>query len=213
MDRLTAQLLALFHCPGHFRARTLLMIIVVLGAGYGIAMGLYGWGAGRAAQVAFSAIKVPILLLLTFVMALPSFFVINTLVGTRDDFREAFRAHVQAQAAITVTLVSLAPLTLVWYASVDLYPLAVLWNAAVFGIASIAGQRVLRRLYSPLIARNSRHRLLLIVWLAIYAFVGIQLGWTLRPFVGAPGSPVRFFREGAWGNAYIETWRLAASLF
>jgi hypothetical protein len=29
------------------------------------------------------------------------------------------------------------------------------------------------------------------------------MGWTLRPFVGHPGGPTRFFREGAWGNAYV----------
>ena len=93
------------------------------------------------------------------------------------------------------------------------YSQAVLFNAAMFGLASLAGQLVLRRLYRPLIARNPRHRPLLYVWLAMYAFVGIQLGWVLRPFVGAPGSPVRFFRPGAWGNAYVEVWRLIDRAF
>jgi hypothetical protein len=46
-------------------------------------------------------------------------------------------------------------------------------------------------------------------WLVIYAFVGIQMGWVLRPFVGVPGRPVTFFREGAWGNAYEEVARTA----
>ena len=35
-------------------------------------------------------------------------------------------------------------------------------------------------------------------WVGIYAFVGIQLGWTLRPFLGAPGEPARFFRGDDW---------------
>jgi hypothetical protein len=52
-------------------------------------------------------------------------------------------------------------------------------------------------------ARNRRHRVLLRTWLVVYAFVGIQMGWVLRPFVGAPGMPVQFFREEAWGNAYV----------
>ena len=39
-------------------------------------------------------------------------------------------------------------------------------------------------------------------WLAIYIFVGIQMAWTLRPFIGDPGLPVQFFREHSWGNAY-----------
>lgn len=212
MIRLIDPMLSLFHRPGAYRARSLAACVVGFGGAYGAAMGLYGIRGGNAWQVAFSASKVPLLLLVTFALALPSFFVMNTLVGTRDDFRAALRAHVQAQAAITLILASLAPLTLVWYASHVSYPLAVLFNAAMFGLAAIAGQAVLRRLYRPLIARNRRHRTLLIAWLLMYAFVGIQMGWVLRPFVGAPGSPVRFFRPGAWGNAYVEVWRLISQV-
>ena len=36
----------------------------------------------------------------------------------------------------------------------------------------------------------------------IYVFVGIQMGWVLRPFIGDPPLPVQFFREGSWSNAY-----------
>lgn len=42
------------------------------------------------------------------------------------------------------------------------------------------------------------------VWLVLYLFVGIEMAWVLRPFVGAPGLPVQFFRHGAWGNAYTQ---------
>jgi hypothetical protein len=42
---------------------------------------------------------------------------------------------------------------------------------------------------------------LLYIWLALYAFVGTQLGWTLRPFFGSPGEPFALFR-GIEGNFY-----------
>jgi len=32
------------------------------------------------------------------------------------------------------------------------------------------------------------------------------MGWVLRPFIGDPAKPTAYFREGAWGNAYIEVW-------
>jgi hypothetical protein len=32
------------------------------------------------------------------------------------------------------------------------------------------------------------------------------MGWVLRPFIGDPRTQTTFFREGAWGNAYIEVW-------
>ena len=40
-------------------------------------------------------------------------------------------------------------------------------------------------------------------WLIAYTFVGIQMGWMLRPFVGTPGIPVTFFRQEPFTNAYV----------
>jgi len=45
-------------------------------------------------------------------------------------------------------------------------------------------------------------------WLGLYVFVGIQMAWVVRPFVGAPGQPVQFFRAASWGNAYEVVLRL-----
>jgi hypothetical protein len=102
-----------------------------------------------------------------------------------------------------VLLAALAPYTAVWYASTTDYHAATLFNAVMFAAASCAAQWVLRRRYAPLVARNPRHRAMLGMWLVVYAFVGIQMSWVLRPFIGQPGRPVAFFREDTWGNAYV----------
>jgi hypothetical protein len=184
--------------------RRLASVLLAFGLFYGAVMGTFGGLIGeRLLQVLFSAIKVPLLLVATFALSLPSFFVLNTLLGVRDDFKEALRAITATQAALTVVLASLAPCTLLWYASSADYQSAILFNALMFGIASLSSQWHLRRLYTPLIARDARHRLLLRVWLILFAFVGIQMGWLLRPFIGNPTEPVRFLREDAWGNAYL----------
>ena len=73
----------------------------------------------------------------------------------------------------------------------------------VFLFASLAGQYAMRRAYRALIRRNKRHRLMLWAWLTIYALVGIQLAWVLRPFVGSPAETVQFFRSGPLTNAYV----------
>ena len=172
-------------------------------------MGTFGGFAGdRAWQVVFSSAKVPLLLIATPALAMPSFFVLNTLAGLRRDFADAFRAVVASQSAVALALASLAPLVPVWYASTGEYAASLLFHAALFGLASLGGQMALRGAYRPLIARSSRHRTMLRAWIAIYAFVGIALGWTLRPFLGAPGEPVAFFRKGEWENAYVVVARL-----
>jgi hypothetical protein len=185
-------------------ALTLAVIVLAFGMTYGAVMGTFGGLAGnRILQVVYSAVKVPILLLATFALSVPSFFVFNSLLGVRDDFGDAFRALLSAQAGLTIVLVALAPLTVLWYASSSAYHAAILFNGLMFGAASVGAQVMLRRAYRPLIQRDRRHAWLLRVWLMIYAFVGIQMGWMLRPFVGAPNQPVQFFREDTWGNAYV----------
>jgi hypothetical protein len=187
----------------------LLTVLIVYGLLYGATMGTFGGIRGeRALQVVYSAVKVPLLLLVTFGLSLPSFFVLNTILGVRPDFPQVLRALVATQAVLTTILASLAPFTAVWYASSADYNAALLFNAAMFGLASVAAQWMLRRAYQPLIRRNPRHRTLLRAWLIIYAFVGIQMAWVLRPFIGNPRSPRSFFREGAWGNAYVEVARI-----
>lgn len=192
------------------RLRQLLAAILVYGLLYGAVMGMFaGVNPDRWLQILYSAIKVPLLLLATFAISLPSFFVINTLLGLRSDFGDAVRSLMITQAVLTIILASLSPLTLVWYAGSTDYPAAIALNAVMFGIASFAAQAVLRRHYRTLIARDPRHRLMLRAWIVIFAFVGIQMGWTLRPFIGDPSRPPAFFRPDAWsGNAYMKVWEV-----
>jgi hypothetical protein len=182
---------------------SLLLAIVVYGMFYGGVMGSYGGVAGpRLWQLVYSAVKVPILLVATFLLSLPSFMVLNTLLGLRDDFPRVARALLATQAGLTVILCSLAPFTAFWYISGSGYQEAILFNGLMFAVASASAQWILRRDYASLIRANPRHRYMLYTWLFIYVFVGIQLGWVLRPFIGNPLIPTQFFREGSWSNAY-----------
>ena len=177
------------------RIPLLLGLIILFGFAYGAAMGTYAEGTPpRAWQMLFSGIKVPLLLLATFALSLPSFFVLNSLLGLRADFAYAVRALLATQAGLTMVLASMAPFTLLWYLSVKNYDSAVLFNTFIFGFASVTGHFFCRRIYRPLITRDRRHRILLRLWLIIYAFIGIQMGWLLRPFIGSPDVPTHFLR-------------------
>jgi hypothetical protein len=179
-------------------------ILIASGCCYGAVLGSFsGGGSPRVIQMIYSAAKVPLLLLVTFWLTLPSFFVINTLLGLRSDFDASLKALGSSQAVLTIILASLAPLTAIWYLSEPDYTDAIFFNAAMFLIASGAAQVSLRRAYCPLMMRNPRHRWMLRVWLLVYALVGIQMGWVLRPFIGDPNLPTTFFRRGAFTNAYM----------
>jgi len=195
---------------GGNHAGSLMLVVstmIVFGGIYGSVMGSFG--GARFYQILFSAMKLPILLAATFILSLPSFFVVTTLIGLRDDFAASVRAIVATQAGLTIILFSLAPFTLLWYVSFESYDAAIMFNLLIITIATVSSQWLLRRFYRPLILSNPRHRLMMWSWLVIYAFVGIQMGWVLRPFIGQPGAATTFFRAGAWGNAYSELLNIA----
>lgn len=179
------------------------LLVLGCGAFYGAVMGSYsGLYEPRLLQILYSAAKVPLLLLVAFILSLPSFFVFNSLLGLRDDFPSAVRGVLQSQIGLAVVLASFAPFTALWYLSTDDYPSSQLFSLVLFGCASAASQILLRHSYRPLIARDARHRYMMWGWQLIHAFVGIQMAWVLRPFVGKPGTPTEFFREDSWSNAY-----------
>ena len=172
---------------------------------YGSLMGTYSGFGGQLStlQMLFSALKVPALLLITGALCLPGFWVLSALLGLADDWPQAQRALILTQAVLAIVLASLAPFTLLFYASFNHYPAAILWNFLMFAIASLTAQNVLRRLYAPLISKDLRHRAMLRLWLSLYGFIAVQFAYTLRPFVGDPAQHVEFFRNGAWDNAYV----------
>lgn len=188
--------------PGSMDARKALVALILCGGFYGAVMGTFGESGPRGLQMLYSSLKVPILIGVTFALSLPAYSVVATLLGLRDDLAESIRALLVTQAVLTILLASFSPFTLLWYASSLDYSHALLFNALMFALASLSAQRVLASLFRPLIERDPRHQTMMRVWLGAYAFVGIQMGWVLRPFVGNPDEPTTFFRAEAWGNAY-----------
>ena len=190
------------------------LALVVLCAGpiYGAFMGSYALAsAERLWMLLFSAAKVPLLILATTAVCMPGFFVLNTVLGLRDDLGAAVRAIMGGQAALTLALASLGPITRFFYQCGATYNSALIFNALMFTVATGIGQVVLLRRYRSLTSdpvRGGRHRLMLWLWVGLYAFVGMQMGWMLRPFIGSPQMPVAFLRPEPFSNAYTEIIRI-----
>lgn len=77
-------------------------------------------------------------------------------------------------------------------------------HIVVLAIAGLAGNAALlkglRRTVSPRCPVNALFGL----WLAAFAFVGCQLSWILRPFVGSPFYPVAFMRPDCLDRNFYE---------
>ncbi|MEM6757752.1 MAG: hypothetical protein AAF586_11345 [Planctomycetota bacterium] len=206
LDRADARLRGVLHGDAQERGlRYAAGLALVCCLSYGLCMGSY---AGRPGQMMVSAVKVPLLLGVTTALTLPPLLVVGTLLGLASKLRRLLVAIAAAQAAVGLTLAAVAPYTLLWYTTIAGYPIAILFNGAMFAVATVAGHTALRRATRPLVAEAPNVRWLVRLWVVLYAFVGVQMGWVLRPFIGNPGAPVQFFRESAWSNAYVEVWRI-----
>ena len=75
---------------------------------------------------------------------------------------------------------------------------------AALGAAGLAGIGSLWSALRRLVPDRGRAAALAAVWVGAYAFVGTQLGWMLRPFVGSPFYPVVFLREDALDRNFYE---------
>jgi hypothetical protein len=218
-------------------ARTLTQAGLLLGVSYGIFMGLFAalrGGDGAAAQILSTMVKVPAVFLLTLLVTFPSLYVFSALSGSRLTFRDTLRLLL---AAITVNLALLAsfgPVTGFFTLSTDSYPFMILLNVAFFALSGAIGLMFLRRaldnaFIQPVVERPIEISVkegtsssivppppppradpavrVFRIWTFIYAVVGSQMGWVLRPFIGAPSEPFQLFRarQSNFFTAVIET--------
>lgn len=202
--KLAAQVL---RCEGRFApaapsvpVRPLLVLVVLGGFTQGVVMGSHD---GRWLQALYSGIKVPLLLLVSTALCLPSSYVLHLVLGLRSDFGAACRATLSVQAVMALSLAACAPLIAFAYVSSGHYPFATFVNGVAYLGAALTAQVALARHYRPLLARDRRHRITLAAWLVLYVLVAIQMAWTMRPFVGWPAVEPALFRREAWGNAYV----------
>ena len=169
-------------------------IAVLAGALYGTALGSLGL---RPLAVLYAACKVPLLLVVTTAVCLPSYRFLLGVLGLGRDFSAALRAIVCAQAAAALALGSLAPVTAFFHASGVSYPAALLLATGAFAAAAVAGQAVLVRHLRPLVARDRRHARALLAWFGlryatpiVSANDGFFLPQTVMSLVGT--SPMQF---------------------
>ena len=86
----------------------------------------------------------------------------------------------------------------------------------VFATAGIVGVRFLSqgmRIVSAGGGEGEKARRNVVrLWILVYAFVGSQMAWTLRPFIGAPGLQFELFRQ-LGGNFYGNIFASLGELF
>ena len=231
-------------------------------------------------QVVASAVKLPLLFLITLAICLPTLYLFNLVFGARLQVRQALALVLVTITVTAVLSLAFAPISLFFLITANHYAFYKLLNVAILTLAAVVGLRFLTSgmaalnsqmaeaaekrkaevlatrseddamaraavaeievvpvpqtvpasdapasMYSlplaqslpltrraPVPGEKPASMTLLYVWIMLFGFVGTQLAWTLRPFVGSPDRPFEIFRE-IDGNFYVDIVRTLGGLF
>ncbi len=122
--------------------------VIVLGAAYGVCMGLYGVVRPENAAVAqlfASMVKVPLLFFLTLCVTLPSLYVFSALHDSKLRLGQTLGLALSASTVCLAVLASFGPVVAFFTLSSDSYRFLVLLNVALFTVAGLIGVTHLRR--------------------------------------------------------------------
>jgi len=178
---------------------------------YGIVMGSYN----GFRQAISSGIKVPLLFSLALLVCFPAFFIIQHVLGSKLGFWQVFKVILSGFVMVTGIMVSFAPIVLFFLITGDNYSFLKLLHVAIFGLSGFFGMKtILDALRFSCEKKQVYPKVGVVVfrfWILILAFVGMQLAWNLRPFIGSKGLPFELFRKRE-GNFYLAVIQSARDL-
>ncbi len=222
----------------HLDLRALVGVSLVLAVLYGECMGcpsLVNRAHPQYLQMVSSGLKVPALFFLTLVVTFPSLYVFTALLGVPLRPLDTLRVVVSALAVNIAVLASFGLITLFFTFCTSSYVFMVLLNFAFFATSGLIGLgflvKVLDRIEAATApappgadesveaagvvpaeaAHETAARRVFQIWLLLYALVGAQMGWILRPFIGAPNLPFAWFRVRE-SNVFVAVWEALSRL-
>ncbi len=196
------------------------VIIILIGSGlYGFTLGI--WRAPL--QSLYTAIKFPALIFLTCGGNALLNGMLSQILGAGLSFKQASLAILMSFAIAAIVLAGFSPITLfIWYNAPPLasenaplgHGLMILAHVCAIAFAGVMANRRLLDLLRKVSGDSRTALLVLFSWLAGNLFLGAQLAWNLRPFIGHPSLPVQFLRDDPlWGNFYEHVWHAFQAVF
>jgi hypothetical protein len=175
------------------KLRDMVVSTAILFSFYGLMMGT----SNSWQQALASAVKLPSLFLITLFVCLPTLYFFNLLFGSQLTFRQTAALIVSALNVTAALSLAFASITLTFWLTVPDYSVFLLLNVGVLALMSWWGLTFLTQGMRLVHAGywGVRRMRMLLFWMFVYAFVGTQMAWALRPFVGSPDAPFELIRE------------------
>lgn len=168
---------------------------------YGIIMGSYH----SFVQAIVAGLKVAILFSLVLLICFPAFFIIQYILGSRLKIYQMISIILSGFVLTTAIMVSFTPVVLIFLLTGSNYYFLQLLHILVFILSGLFGMKiVIDALRYSCEKKNVYPQIGVVIfrfWVFILAFIGIQLAWNFRPFLGDRDRPFELFREYE-GNFY-----------
>jgi hypothetical protein len=192
------------------KLRSMILSTIIYLALYGLVMGV----SNSWQQAIMSAVKLPVLFLVTLLICLPTLYFFNLLYGSQLTFAQTAALMMAAVTVTAALTLAFASITLFFWLTVPDYGFFILLNVGVLAITAWWGLAFLRQGMRHIQrgATQARAGRILAIWIAIYAFVGTQMGWALKPFFGAPGQAFEIIRRSE-GTFYTSVFRIILGIF
>ncbi len=197
-----AQLVLAGGGPGF--GRFLASAVFVLYCVYGLSMGLF---RGCFPSIV-SGIKLPLLYLASLAICFPAFYALNGTAGPRLRLDQCIRLLLLAMSGNAVALASYTPISLFFALTTSKtgYLFISLMHVAVFAVSGAVSVAVIALVFrSAARLTGGCGGAMALIWGVLYAFVGTELAWVLRPWIGwwdeayTPFRPLeRSFVEAVW---------------
>jgi hypothetical protein len=190
---------------------SLMAFVVLACALYGAV--LAGWRSPRLSL--YVAIKLPVLFLGTITIVAVFNWMTATVLGSGLSFRATVFVVLASMTIGCWILLSLVPVTLFFMVSAVAYTgtdealryahnSILMTHIFVLAIAGIAGNVAMLKGLRRVVGPRCPVGVLFMLWLTAFAFVGCQLSWILRPFVGSPFYAVAFMRPDCLDRNFYE---------
>lgn len=177
------------------------LLLLIFSFVYGIVMGSYH----GVSQALAAGVKVAVLFSLVILICFPAFFIIQYILGSKLRLHQMISIILSGFVLTSAIMVSFAPIVIFFLLTGSNYYFLQLLHIVIFLLSGFFGMRMIIDALKFSCEKKSIYPQIGVAvfrfWVVIIAFVGIQLAWNLRPFLGDRGKPFELFREYE-GNFY-----------
>ena len=163
----------------------LVLITVLPTVFYGLVTGV---ATNSWVRILSNPIKLPLMLILTMCLCLPTLYIFASYLGSRRTFLQTAALAFTSLAIIGVVLAAFAPITwFLTFTAPGAYALHVLVNVAVFILGGFMGVAFLLQGFRRFDGGAPVRPQLAFVWawIVLFGLVAAQMGWLFRPFFSA----------------------------